>query len=141
MKTSNPSSGELQDKRLEGEDKKLYELVADYVNEWGAELVKEGYSEVGAVVGATYPEVGAILRKLMPKSFILVPGYGAQGGKGEDLGCYFNEDGLGAIVNSSRGIIAAYKQERYSRFSDEDFSKASRQAVLDMKEDLKKVRG
>ena len=141
VKTSNPSSGELQDKRLEGEDKKLYELVADYVNEWGAELVKEGYSEVGAVVGATYPEVGAILRKLMPKSFILVPGYGAQGGKGEDLGCYFNEDGLGAIVNSSRGIIAAYKQERYSRFSDEDFSKASRQAVLDMKEDLKKVRG
>ena len=72
------------------------------------------YSYVGAVVGATYPEMGKALRKIMPKTFILVPGYGAQGGKGADLVHFFNEDGLGAIVNSSRGIIAAYKQEKYA---------------------------
>lgn len=87
-------------------------------------------------MGATYPEVGKALRKIMPKSFILVPGYGAQGGKGADLVHYFNEDGLGAIVNSSRGIIAAYKQEKYARFGAEHFADASRQAVLDMIEDI-----
>ena len=96
----------------------------------------DAYSYVGAVVGATYPEVGKALRKIMPKSFILVPGYGAQGGKGADLVHYFNEDGLGAIVNSSRGIIAAYKQEKYARFGAEHFADASRQAVLDMIEDI-----
>lgn len=74
----------------------------------------DNYSYVGAVVGATYPEIGKVLRKVMPKSFILVPGYGAQGGKGADLVHYFDENGLGAIVNSSRGIIAAYKQEAYA---------------------------
>ena len=89
------------------------------------------------MVGATYPEMGKILRKIMPKSFILVPGYGAQGGKGADLVHFFNEDGLGAIVNSSRGIIAAYKQEKYAKYGAENFAQASRAAVLDMKEDIK----
>ena len=111
VKTSNPSSGEFQDRLIDG--KPLYELVGEKVDEWGKSLIGEsGYSSVGAVVGATYPEMGKVLRKIMPKSFILVPGYGAQGGKAADLVHYFNEDGLGAIVNSSRGIIAAYKQEK-----------------------------
>ena len=96
----------------------------------------DSYSYVGAVVGATYPEQGKILRKVMPKSFILVPGYGAQGGKGKDLVHFFNEDGLGAIVNSSRGIIAAYKQEQYAQFGEENFAEASRKAVEDMVEDI-----
>ena len=136
VKTSNPSSGEFQDREIDG--KPLYEHVADKVNEWGSSCIDEktGYSEVGAVVGATYPEQGAVLRKLMPKSFILVPGYGAQGGKGSDITCFFNEDGLGAIVNSSRGIIAAYKQEKYAHLGEEGYAEASRFAVLDMKEDL-----
>ena len=97
------------------------------------------YSYVGAVVGATYPKMGEVLRKVMPKAYILVPGYGAQGGKAKDLAPFFNEDGLGAIVNSSRGIIAAYKQEKYASFGAEGFADASRQAVLDMKEDLKQA--
>ena len=97
---------------------------------------RSGYSYVGAVVGATYPEQGEILRKVMPKSFILVPGYGAQGGKGKDLVHFFNEDGLGAIVNSSRGIIAAYKQEAYAKFGAENFGDASRAAVEAMIADI-----
>ncbi len=89
-----------------------------------------GYSYVGAVVGATYPEMGKVLREIMPKTFILVPGYGAQGGKGADLVHFFNKDGLGAIVNSSRGIIAAYKQEKYAAFGEEGYADASRQALV-----------
>ena len=98
----------------------------------------ESYSYVGAVVGATYPEQGKILRKIMPKSFILVPGYGAQGGKGKDLVHFFNEDGLGAIINSSRGIIAAYKQDKYKEqgITPENFVDASRMAVEDMIADI-----
>lgn len=114
----------------------LYELVGEQVAAWGEELMGESYSYVGAVVGATYPEMGKTLRKIMPKSFILVPGYGAQGGKGADLVHFFNEDGLGAIVNSSRGIIAAYKQEKYAKFGAENYAEASRQAVLDMQADI-----
>ena len=83
--------------------------------------------------------MGKVLRKLMPKTFILVPGYGAQGGKGKDLTHYFNKDGLGAIVNSSRGIIAAYKQEKYAKFGPEHFAEASRQAVVDMIADINSV--
>ena len=109
MKTSNPSSGEFQDRTVDG--RPLYELVGEKVAQWADSCMGEESSYVGAVVGATYPEMGKVLRKVMPKSFILVPGYGAQGGKASDLVHYFNEDGLGAIVNSSRGIIAAYKQE------------------------------
>ena len=112
VKTSNPSSGEFQDRLI------------------------DKYSYVGAVVGATYPEQGKILRKIMPKAFILVPGYGAQGGKGKDLVHFFNEDGLGAIVNSSRGIIAAYQNEQYAKFGAEHFADASRQAVEDMIADI-----
>ncbi len=135
VKTSNPSSGELQDKLVDG--KPLYELVGKMVDEWGSDCIGEsGYSEVGAVVGATYPEQGKVLRAIMPKTYILVPGYGAQGGKGKDLVHFFNEDGLGAIVNSSRGIIAAYKQEAYAKFGAEHFADASRQAVLDMIADI-----
>ena len=134
VKTSNPSSGEFQDRLVDG--RPLYELVGEQVAAWGEELMGDTYSYVGAVVGATYPEMGKTLRKIMPKSFILVPGYGAQGGKGADLVHFFNDDGLGAIVNSSRGIIAAYKQEKYASFGAENYAEASRQAVLDMQADI-----
>ena len=98
------------------------------------------YSNVGCVVGATYPEMGKRLRKLMPKTFILVPGYGAQGGTAEDLKNFFNPDGLGAIVNSSRGIIAAYTKDDYKKYGEEGYAEASRAAVLDMKRDIDSVR-
>lgn len=134
VKTSNPSSGEFQDRLVDG--KPLYELVGEKVAEWGADCMGERYSYIGAVVGATYPETGKALRKIMPKSFILVPGYGAQGGKGADLAHFFQDDGLGAIVNSSRGIIAAYKQEEYAAFGAEHFGEASRAAVEAMAKDI-----
>ena len=134
VKTSNPSSGEFQDQLING--KPLYELVGEKVAQWGEDHMGDSYSYIGAVVGATYPEQGEILRKVMPKSFILVPGYGAQGGKGKDLVHFFNEDGLGAIVNSSRGIIAAYKQEAYAKFGAENFGDASRAAVEAMIADI-----
>lgn len=184
VKTSNPSSGEFQDRLtisekkgdgpiaffvagkgkknltpeefveglFEGKETKkalqvrpLYELVAEEVNEWAQSpelLGQSGYSEVGAVVGATYPEVGKVLRKVMPKSYILVPGYGAQGGKGKDLVHFFNKDGLGAIVNSSRGIIAAWKNEAYAdKYDPEDFADASRAAVKAMRKDIQEALG
>lgn len=134
VKTSNPSSGEFQDQLVDNTP--LYELVGKKVAQWGESCMGEDYSYIGAVVGATYPEMGKILRQLMPKTYILVPGYGAQGGKAADLVHYFNKDGLGAIVNSSRGIIAAYKQEVYEKFGAECFADASRQAVIDMREDI-----
>lgn len=134
VKTSNPSSGEFQDRLVDG--RPLYELVGEKVAEWGESHMGDSYSYVGAVVGATYPEMGKVLRKIMPKTYILVPGYGAQGGKAADLAPYFNEDGLGAIVNSSRGIIAAYKQEKYAKFGAENFADASRQAAVDMIDDI-----
>ena len=134
VKTSNPSSGEFQDQLIDG--KPLYELVGEKVAAWGEEHMGEKYSYIGAVVGATYPEMGKVLRKVMPKSFILVPGYGAQGGQGKDLVHFFDEDGLGAIVNSSRGIIAAYKQEAYAKFGAENFGDASRAAVEAMIADI-----
>ncbi|MBQ3790965.1 MAG: orotidine-5'-phosphate decarboxylase [Lachnospiraceae bacterium] len=144
VKTSNPSSGELQDLVVSGPDgtsRPLYEIVGSLVDTWGADLMEDGYSNVGAVVGATYPEQGRILRKLMPHTVILVPGYGAQGGKGADLKHFFRGDGLGAIVNSSRGIIAAWREERYAEYGAERFAEASRAAVLAMKEDLKQAVG
>ncbi len=134
VKTSNPSSGEFQDRLVEG--RPLYELVGEKVAEWAGSCMDGDYSRVGAVVGATYPKTGQALRRIMPKCFILVPGYGAQGGKAADLAPYFNEDGLGAIVNSSRGVIAAYKQEKYAAFGPEHFAQASRQAVKDMIADI-----
>ena len=135
VKTSNPSSGEFQDQKIDG--RPLYELVGEKVAAWGSEVMGDEYSYVGAGVGATYPEMGKVLRKVMPKAYILVPGYGAQGGKGKDLVHFFNEDGLGAIVNSSRGIIAAYKQEQYAKFGAENFGDASRAAVETMIADIK----
>jgi len=137
VKTSNPSSGEFQDQKVG--KKAVYELVGKKVDEWGAELVKNGYSDVGAVVGATYPEMGEVLREIMPKAYILVPGYGAQGGTAAELKPFFNKDGLGAIVNSSRGIIAAYKQEKYAEYGAEGFTEAARAAVIDMKNDIASI--
>lgn len=134
VKTSNPSSGEFQDRIIDG--RPLYEHVGEKVAEWGASHMGDSYSYVGAVVGATYPEMGKVLRKVMPKAYILVPGYGAQGGQGKDLVHFFNEDGLGAIVNSSRGIIAAYQNEKYAQFGAQNFGDASRQAVSDMIADI-----
>ena len=134
VKTSNPSSGEFQDQLVNG--RPLYELVGEKVAQWGSEHCGKTYSYIGAVVGATYPEQGKLLRKVMPKAFILVPGYGAQGGKGKDLVHFFHEDGLGAIVNSSRGIIAAYKQEAYAKYGPEHYAEASRAAVEDMVADI-----
>lgn len=142
VKTSNPSSGEFQDRMVSTGDitfseQALYELVGMKVEEWGGQLMgRKGYSSVGAVVGATYPEQGKVLRKVMPHAFILVPGYGAQGASGKDLIHFFDENRLGAIVNSSRGIIAAYQNEKYSAYGAEDFADASRQAVLDMIADI-----
>jgi orotidine-5'-phosphate decarboxylase len=137
VKTSNPSSGEFQDRKLaDADNRPLYEIVGEQVNAWGQEHMGSEYSYIGAVVGATYPEMGRVLRKIMPKAYILVPGYGAQGGKGADLVPFFNEDGLGAIINSSRGIIAAYQQEKYASYGAEHFAEASRAAVEDMKKDI-----
>ena len=138
VKTSNPSSGEFQDRMIDG--RPLYELVGEKVAEWGSQCMGDDYSYVGCVVGATYPEMGKILRKIMPKTYILVPGYGAQGGKASDLAPYFNKDGLGAIVNSSRGIICAYKQEKYAKFGAGNYAEASRQAVIDMIQDINEGR-
>ncbi len=137
VKTSNPSSGEFQDQLVNG--RPVYELVAEKVMEWGSDCMDGKYSNVGAVVGATYPEMSRILRKLMPNTYFLVPGYGAQGATAKDLRPCFHDDGLGAIVNSSRGIIAAYRQEKYAKFGAEHFAEASRQAVLDMVADINSV--
>ena len=128
VKTSNPSSGEFQDKLIDG--RPLYELVAEKVVEWGNMSMDGTYSNVGAVVGATYPEMSKILRKLMPHTYFLVPGYGAQGGTAADLKHCFNEDGLGAIVNSSRGIIAAYRQEKYKQFGPEHLQRLPDRQLL-----------
>ncbi|CUX45328.1 orotidine-5'-phosphate decarboxylase [Clostridium sp. C105KSO13] len=135
VKTSNPSSGEFQDRLID--KRPLYELVGEKVAQWGAQCMGDEYSYIGAVVGATYPDIGKVLRNVMPKSYILVPGYGAQGGRGKDLVHFFNEDGLGAIVNSSRGIIAAYKQEAYKEFGAENFGDAARAAVEAMTADIR----
>ena len=133
VKTSNVSSGELQDLRLEN-GKTVYEYMGQLVEDWGKDRIgKYGYSDVGAVVGATHPAQAEILRKEMPHTFFLIPGYGAQGGTAKDLKVCFGPDGLGGIVNSSRGIICAYKQEKYKNLS---FAQAARQACIDMKKDL-----
>lgn len=138
VKTSNPSSGEFQDRPIaDADNRPLYEIVGQKVDEWGKSCMGEKYSYVGAVVGATYPEMGKVLRDIMPNSLILVPGYGAQGGKGADLVHFFKADGSGAIVNSSRGIIAAYQSEKYKeRFSEKEYADAARAAVIEMKEDI-----
>jgi orotidine-5'-phosphate decarboxylase len=132
VKTSNPSGGEFQDINVGGQ--KLYQTVADRVSEWGSTLVgNSGYSSVGAVVGATYPEEAAELRARMKQTFFLVPGYGAQGAGADDIAVNFDSHGLGAVVNSSRGILLAYRKEKYTGMTPAD---AARQAVMDMKQDI-----
>ncbi len=132
VKTSNPSGGEFQDLNVGG--KKLYEVVADKVSEWGEKLIgASGYSSVGAVVGATYPEEAAALRKRLPHTFFLVPGYGAQGAGADDIAVNFDSNGLGAVVNSSRGILLAWKKPQYANLPA---AEAARAAVLDMKQDI-----
>ncbi len=136
VKTSNPSSGEFQDV-LTKDGRPMYELVGEKVREWG-ELSMDGtYSNVGAVVGATYPEQARVLRERMPHTFILAPGYGAQGATAKDLAGFFDKDGIGAIVNSSRGIIAAYKKDPYAKYGEKGFAEAARAATIDMIEDLR----
>ncbi|MBI4231859.1 orotidine-5'-phosphate decarboxylase [Candidatus Peregrinibacteria bacterium] len=136
VKTSNKGSGDIQDLRLE-EGVTVYEVMGHLVDSWGANEVGEsGYSFVGAVVGATYPEEAKKLRKIMPRSIFLVPGYGAQGGGAQDIVPCFNKDGLGAIVNNSRGIIFAYEKLEYS---PDAYAEAARAAVLEMKNDLERV--
>lgn len=133
VKTSNKSSGELQDLKLEN-GKTVYEYMGALVEEWGKDSVgKYGYSDVGAVVGATHPVQAAILRREMPHTFFLIPGYGAQGGTADDLKVCFDRDGRGGIVNSSRGILCAYRQEKYKGLT---FDEAARSACVDMKNDL-----
>ncbi|MBE6005962.1 MAG: orotidine-5'-phosphate decarboxylase [Sarcina sp.] len=138
VKTSNPSSGEFQDILTEG-GVPMYELVGRKVREWGEDSMDGRYSNVGAVVGATWPEQGERLRKLMPNTFILAPGYGAQGASAKDLTAFFDEEGLGAIVNSSRGIIAAHTKDAYREYGEEGFAMASRAAAIDMIEDLRQA--
>lgn len=132
VKTSNKSSGDLQDRMTE--DKlRNYEVMAHLIESWGADEVgKSGYSSVGAVVGATYPSEAAKLRKIMPHAYFLVPGYGAQGGKAVDVKACFNKDGLGALINSSRDIIFAWQKDGYEK----NYASAARSAVLKMKEEL-----
>lgn len=140
VKTSNPNSGEIQDISV-GSGETLYEYMGKIVAKWGESAMgQEGYSRIGAVVGATHSEQGKRLRALMPKTFFLVPGYGAQGATAQDLAGCFNQEGIGAIVNSSRGIIAAYTLKTYKAdFTEKEFGAAARQAVLDMKRDLNSV--
>jgi orotidine-5'-phosphate decarboxylase len=136
VKTSNPSSGDLQDLTMDG--KRLYEIVADKVSEWGKDLIGEfGYSRAGAVVGATWPSQGAALRQRTPHTFFLVPGYGAQGGGAGDIADCFDARGLGAVINASRSILCAYRKESWSQHHREDsFAEAARNEVIRMKNDI-----
>ncbi len=136
VKTSNPKSYQIQNLKLES-GKFVYEEVAKLTQEWGSKFIGEyGYSSIGAVVGGTHKEEIRHIRELIPNVFFLVPGYGAQGGKAEDIAQCFDEKGLGAIVNSSRGILLAYKDEKYKHFGEIDFAKASRQSAIDMRDDI-----
>jgi len=134
VKTSNVSSADLQDLQIK-EGNTIYEIMAQFVESWGAdEMGKDGYSFVGAVVGATFPDQAKKLRKMMPQNIFLVPGYGAQGGTAADVKACFNKDGLGAVVNSSRGITFAW--ENSDKFTEKDYAEAARAAVIIMKKDL-----
>lgn len=138
VKTSNPSSGELQNLKLENGEA-VYERMGDLVAEWGKDCVGEyGYSDVGAVVGATHPEEAANLRKRLKNTFFLIPGYGAQGANAQMLACCFDQRGLGGIVNNSRGILCAYKKPQYSGMN---YAEAARAACTDMQQDLASVIG
>ena len=136
-KTSNPSSGDLQDVKLQAGEE-VYIKVAKLIKEWGKDLVGEnGYSSVAAVVGATYPDQLEEIRKVVPNTFFLIPGYGTQGGKAEDIALAFDKNGLGGIVNSSRGIMCAYKSEIWKdKYSEEEFDKATRAEAIRMRDEL-----
>lgn len=135
VKTSNKTSGDLQDRKVDKENIPIYELMGHFVESWGSDLVgDEGYSSVGAVVGATFPQEAEKLREIMPNTIFLVPGYGAQGAAAKDVKPCFREDGTGAIVNNSRGIIYAY--EKMPDLGFERYAEAARMAVLEMKKDL-----
>lgn len=145
VRTSNPSSSELQELEL-ADGGRVYEHVADLVERWGSGTIgRRGYSRVGAVVGATHPEEGRALRERMPHTFFLVPGYGAQGGTARDVAGMFDADGSGAIVNSSRGIIGAWKRsDRYSASMSGDevlelVADTARDAAIAMRDDLRAV--
>jgi len=135
VKTSNPSSGELQDLMVDNEA--IYERMAGLVNEWGKESINEyGYSSIGAVVGATYPNQSEKLRVLMPNTMFLVPGYGAQGGKASDIAHLFDKDGLGAIVNSSRAIMTAYQKAGANDTNGAEFAEYARKEAIRMRDDI-----
>lgn len=132
-KTSNPSSGELQDRKIDG--KSVYEIMGEMCEKWGEQQIgKYGYSAVGAVVGATYPEQLAELRAKLPHTMFLVPGYGAQGGGAKGVAGAFDANGRGAIVNSSRAIMCAYQKEE--NCPEEDFAKAARREAIRMRDDI-----
>ncbi len=136
VKTSNPSSGQLQDKKF-ASGETLYESMGDLVEEWGKSSIgKYGYSRVGAVVGATHPSQAETLRKRLKHTFFLIPGYGAQGGTADDLSVCFDENGIGGVVNSSRGIICAYKTEKYKGMN---YADAARAAAEDMRDDINRA--
>ena len=137
VKTSNKSSGEIQDLVLQN-GKTIYETVAELVNEWGKDLIGEyGYSSVSSVVGATYPQQLEELRKIMPASYFLIPGYGAQGGKATDIALGFDKNGLGGIVNASRSLMCAYKSDLWKdKFAKEDFAQATRAEAIRMRDEL-----
>jgi len=140
VKTSNPSSGELQDLKLEN-GKTVYEHVALLVEKWGENLRgKYGYSSVAAVVGATYPEQLKEIREKAKHTYFLIPGYGAQGGKAEDIALGFDKDGLGGIVNASRSLMCAYKTDKWKeKYSGAEYGKATRAEALEMKNVLNNV--
>lgn len=137
LKTSNPSSGELQDVKAE-DGEEFYKKVARLINEWGKDLIGEnGYSSVSAVVGATYPKQLQELRQIMPNTYFLIPGYGAQGGKADDIALGFDENGLGGIINASRSLMCAYKKDMWKeKYSEEEYAKATRAEALRMKDEL-----
>lgn len=140
VKTSNPSSGELQDIKLESGEE-VYTNVAKLVEKWGEELRGEyNYSSIAAVVGATCPKQLEDIRKTAPHTFFLIPGYGAQGGKPEDIALGFDKNGLGGIVNASRSLMCAYKSDRWKdEFQESDYAKATRAEAIRMKEELNSV--
>ena len=138
VKTSNPSSGELQDLKLEN-GKEIYTQVAELVEKWGEELRgKYNYSSIAAVVGATYPEQLEQIRKIAPHTYFLIPGYGAQGGKAEDIALGFDKNGLGGIINASRSLMCAYKSDRWKdQYKETEYPQATRAEAIRMRDELK----
>ena len=137
LKTSNPSSSELQDIKTE-EGQEIYKHMGKLINEWGKDLIGEnGYSSVSVVVGATHPKQLQELRELMPNAFFLIPGYGAQGGKAEDIALGFDKNGIGGIINASRSLMCAYKKDIWKdKYTEEEFASATRREAIRMRDEL-----